>query len=104
MLTPEQIATAALARTASGWHIAELTEQHMTLIVATAVSAVNADRAQRAKTVHNYEVGDPDDTPEDGPWCEAEHPARGFVCTRDPGHRGAHAAGDGQDIVAVWGA
>lgn len=27
----------------------------------------------------------------------------GYTCTRPPGHTGRHAAGTGQQIVAVWG-
>jgi hypothetical protein len=46
----------------------------------------------------------PDTVPDltgNGPYCEALHPD-GPACTRRPGHKGRHAAGNEEFIVAVW--
>lgn len=63
------------------------------------------------------QVGDPDPTPNDPPWCRAELREVGrngdnHVCTRRPGHDGQHVAGDGiwaegslmfgASVVAIW--
>lgn len=49
-------------------------------------------------------VGDPDPTP-DGlrKTCGAEHVGGTFLCTWGPGHSGAHVAGTGYSVAAVWG-
>lgn len=45
-------------------------------------------------------VGDPDPTPNVGPYCLA---VRGpFTCTRHPQHSGQHLAGAGNSVAATW--
>lgn len=48
-----------------------------------------------------YVEGEPDDTPDVGPTCEAVH-SDGYFCTRERNHGGNHAAGNDETIVAVW--
>lgn len=53
---------------------------------------------------HDYKVGDPDTTREDGHGggCDETEPGAGFFCTRVKGHAGNHAAGGGYTIISVW--
>ena len=48
--------------------------------------------------------GDPDPTPNDGPFCYDDDPntEQGFVCTRERGHTGQHVTGNGDAVVDVW--
>lgn len=55
----------------------------------------------RPATAQQYKVGDPDPTPNNDPWCNADGP-EGLTCTWAPGHEGPHVAGDFDEIVAVW--
>lgn len=41
-------------------------------------------------------------TPDHGPHCKAGFSPHGYQCTREEGHVGHHAAGDGYRICAVW--
>lgn len=53
---------------------------------------------------YGYEVGDPDPTPNDPPFCGARygHPTGGPWCAWRPKHDGPHVSGDGQQILAVF--
>jgi hypothetical protein len=63
------------------------------------------DREQRERFPF-YKVGDPDPTPDDGPWCRAEAKPgdpNGYYCTWAQGHgHPQHVAGNTYRVVAVW--
>lgn len=43
-----------------------------------------------------------DFTPDQGPICGDEHPHQDVVCTLQADHPGAHAAGNCDEIIAIW--
>jgi len=48
----------------------------------------------------SYDGLPPDLTVDLGPHCDST--SAGWSCTRQRGHTGRHAAGNGERIVAVW--
>lgn len=41
-------------------------------------------------------------TPNQGIPCDGWHEEAGYLCTRNDGHTGRHAAGTSELVVAVW--
>ena len=64
--------------------------------------AAEAEDARKHDTsAPTHKVGDPDPTPDEGPWCLARE-ADGFGCAWRPGHDGPHIAGSGEVILSIW--